>query len=477
MKILYYNWIQFDNEEKIGGGVNLYQHNLINALRHNAGYELYFLSSGWKYNPLKKEAYIKETKNIFKDKCHSFEVINSSIISPAFAIYMNPQKFVEDKDSYEIFKKFIEQYGPFDVIHFNNMEGLSINSLKIKEDYPNTKIIFSIHNYQPICPLVQYFQNHNNCICNDFNHGKECLKCAVCMPDKKEYLKRCKNYFYAKGSKVVFRILKPLIKIYTKLFKFQTKYIGSKATMKPEMYELYRKHNVQQINKYVDTVLAVSDRVRKIMISHGVKPEIIKTSYIGTKVAENELGHSIASIDKVFTISYLGYERIDKGYFFLLEALSELDDTIKSKLNVVLAVANIREKEARNKLQGFNNVKIYKGYNHEQLKEILSNVNLGVVPVLWEDNLPQVAIEMVANGVPILCSSFGGASELCNSELFKFKGADKEDFKTKLINLVNNPSLLGEYWKNHPNLITMDKHIEELEEIYGESHVKTSVVL
>lgn len=467
MKILYYNWVQFDNETRTGGGVNVYQYNLIDALKDRSDYELYFLSSGWKYNPFKKGIYIRETKNIFNEKCRTFEIINSSIIAPAFAIYMNPHKFIADKDSYEILKEFIEQYGPFDVIHFNNMEGLSINSLKVKEDYPDTKIIFSIHNYQPICPLVQYFQNHNNCICNDFDHGKECLKCAVCFPDKKEYINRYRNYLYAKLPKRVSQILKPLINIYTKLFKFKIKYYtGSKSAMKPEMYEKYRQYNIAQVNKYVDTVLAVSNKVREIMIQYGINPKIIKTSYIGTKVAENEIGHSIACKAEPFTISYLGYERIDKGYFFLLNALSKLDEKIKTKMNVVLAVAHIHENDARKKLNGFNNVKIYNGYRHEQLQEILSEVNLGIVPVLWEDNLPQVAIEMVATGVPILCSSFGGASELCKSELFKFKGADEKDFIEKLTRFVREPRLLQEYWVNHPALMTMEKHIMELIRYY-----------
>ena len=467
-KILYYNWVQFDNKNKIGGGVNIYQYNLIDELKDNPKYELYFLSSGLKYNPFKTYSYIRETKNKFAHKCKSYEIINSSIIAPAFAIYMNPKKFIEDTNSYKILKEFIMKYGPFDVIHFNNMEGLSINVLKIKEDFPNTKIIFSIHNYQPICPLVQYFQNHNNIICHDFKNGEECLKCSVWKPDKKEYIKKCRMYLLDKIPQFLLPILKPLINIFTKLFKFKTKeYTGSIKTMIPDEYARYRKHNIEQINKYVDVVLAVSDRVRMIMIDNGLNPDIIKTSYIGTKFANNEIGYSAAPKSDKLTIAYLGYERIDKGYFFLLESLTKLDDSIKQKINVVLAVANIHKAKAINALQGFNKVTIFNGYKHEQLKEILSTVNLGVVPVLWEDNLPQVAIEMVANGVPILCSSFGGASELCKSELFKFNGGDEKDFQEKLSTFVHNPSLLDEYWQHRNKLTTMKQHIQELDMYYG----------
>lgn len=466
MKILYYNWIQFDNEYDIGGGVNIYQRNLIDCLIKNTEHEIYFLSSGWKYNPLNQKTYIEQTQNMFGDKCKSFEIINSSVMAPAFAIYMHPQMFIEDVDSVEIFDKFIQEQGGFDVIHFNNIEGISVNVLKLKEKYPNTKFIISIHNYQPICPLVQYFQNHNTVICHDYKNGKECLKCSYSMPDKKEYYKRCRNFYYdmLKGKK---KLLRLPFKLFCKLYKYRSKqFIGSEKTMKPKYYALYRKHNIELFNKYADNVLAVSDRVRQILVEHGCDPKKVITSYIGTKFAATELKHSVATETKPFTIAYLGYERIDKGFFFFIDTLSKLDKNIAKNIDVLLAVANIHSKNFEKKLDNFNNVIVFNGYTHSALPYILKNVNLGVVPVLWEDNLPQVAIEMVALGVPILCSSFGGASELCKSNLFKFKGADERDFLDKLTYIVQNPECLKEYWLNHPSLTTMEQHINQLERIY-----------
>ena len=65
MKILYYNWIQFDNPQNIGGGVNVYQNNLIDYLTKHSNNEIYFLSSGYFYNALKDTPYIRKTKNCF----------------------------------------------------------------------------------------------------------------------------------------------------------------------------------------------------------------------------------------------------------------------------------------------------------------------------------------------------------------------------------------------------------------------------
>ena len=42
MKILYYNWEQFDNPKHIGGGVTVYLNNLITYLINNTDNEIYF---------------------------------------------------------------------------------------------------------------------------------------------------------------------------------------------------------------------------------------------------------------------------------------------------------------------------------------------------------------------------------------------------------------------------------------------------
>lgn len=467
-KILYYNWVQFDNYDQTGGGVTVYLRNLMNKLAQQNEHDIYFLSSGWKYNPLKEGPYIRKTQNIYNPKIKSFEIINSPIMAPAFVIFNSLIRYLNDDITEKLFIEFIKENGPFDVIHINNIEGISVNVLKIKEHFPNTKIILSIHNYQPICPLSQYFQYHNNCICKDYKEGEECLNCLTSSINKNEYVRRYRNYLFDLIDTKKFPPIKFLLKIYSKLYGYKNKqYLDSAENRNSLVYKRYREYNVSMINKYADLLLAVSEHTRDILIENGINPNIIKTAYIGTKITENQvMGNNSNKQTTPFTIAYIGYARIDKGYFFLLDALENLNKSIANKINVLLAVKNINKTFVRKKLKNFNKVIIYDGYTHGELPQIMSQVNLGIVPVIWEDNLPQVAIEMVACGVPILCSSFGGASELCKSEMFKYKGGEQLDFLDHLIQFVKNPSKLNEYWNNNISLITMDKHIEELFKFY-----------
>jgi glycosyltransferase involved in cell wall biosynthesis len=117
-------------------------------------------------------------------------------------------------------------------------------------------------------------------------------------------------------------------------------------------------------------------------------------------------------------------------------------------------------------LKKFRAVDFYDGYTHENLEEILQGVHLGLVPVLWEDNLPQVAIEFKSLGIPVLASEYGGASELSKSTHFSFSAAKKGDFKNKLREIMDQPGLINDYWENGMPLKTIQEHVDELLELY-----------
>ncbi len=462
MKILYYNWVPYDYHKIVGGGVQVYQKNLIDKLLStDSKDEIYFLSSGFKYNPFKRKTYFRKSQGSHDKRIKSYEIINSPILSPMVIAGSDIKKYTNNETIVNVFSDFIDYCGGFDVIHINNFEGITPSCMKIKEKYPNTKIVFSVHNYIPICPRAQYFQEKQGCICKNFCNGKECVKCF--QNEMIAYNERNENvYRFLKMAHIPRLLSKIISKVFYRSLK---KYFPAKHLSTAEDFKKFRESNIEYINKYVDIILAVSQRVADICIEHGMDPKKVKCSYIGTKFADNALDHRHNTTKKDdFTICYLGYARQDKGYFFMVDALSQLPTKYKKMINIVIAARGVKEPQ---KLSGFKSISIYDGYTHNNINDILANVDLGIVPVIWEDNLPQVAIEMSALGVPVLASSFGGASELTKSNLFRFQGADAEDFRAKLIKLIDDPDLLDEYYKRANKLQTMDGHIKELKNFYS----------
>jgi glycosyltransferase involved in cell wall biosynthesis len=110
----------------------------------------------------------------------------------------------------------------------------------------------------------------------------------------------------------------------------------------------------------------------------------------------------------------------------------------------------------------YRNIRIIDGYTHKTLDAVLEGVNLGVVPVLWEDNLPQVAIEMAARGITLLTSDRGGAQEIGNNPEFVFKAGSKRDFCVKLQRLISGEVSLGAFWSGPTTIRSMAEHTAEL---------------
>ena len=488
MKILFYNWVQFDDPEKRGGGVSIYQKNLIEKLSLDRTKDIYFLSSGIAYNFFKRKTYCRRTNNIYRDRCSTFELVNSGVLSPGHFCY-DAESVLHDAQTSRVFMEFINRHGPFDVIHLNNLEGVPADVLKIKAVYPNTKVFLMLHNYYPFCPQVNFWKRESE-KCHDYHDGFDCINClphrisreivvaAHCLAFHLKYLGVHPN---SRIFKRAFAMARPFYAAY--------RFIGRilengdarpvldgdapvlvELTQKAEYFANRRRTFVSLINDNVDKVLAVSRRVSEIAASYGIEKDNIEIAYIGTNHAEGESKYpKRQDFQQSLTLCYLGYMRRDKGFYFFLDTLERMSAEMAKRIDVIFATKNT-DAAAYERIEmlgkRLNKVFYSDGYTHEQLDDILRNADVGVVPVLWEDNLPQVAIEMVSRGVPIVTSDLGGASEIGDNAEFIFKNNDAEDLLNKLQRLLDRETLLSAFWDNAMKPVTFDEHVKQLQAAY-----------
>ena len=457
-KVLIYNWVPFDNPGRVGGGVTVYCRNLIaTILRESPTTQIYFLSCGFAYDATKDHPYLRATSNLFGGRVHSFEIVNSPVPADQWLIYKNPTIALKNPLLKEMLGEFLRHFGPFRVVHFNNLEGLSLDVLELKKEFPETRFLYSVHNYNAICLTGFYYQRHNHCICNAGHTAEDCARCS-----RVNMGSRVEEILYERG-----RLGNPQESCLPAVLWEQA--LGLTALEReatPEEQLSYARTATQKVNEHCDAILAVSERVREIVIRNGFLPQKTFLSYIGTEVAEGQVGHRSSHPKEGLRLVFLGgglhYE--EKGYPFLLRALSELGKEYARRIDLVLTTTDPEGSEIESALCAFRSVTVRHGYTHRELKSILRECDLSVVPVLWEDTLPQIAIESVAYGVPVLASDAGGAGELCDLPAFRFRHGDKEDFLQKLTAFVDHPETLGEYWHGHHGLVTLREHWKQLNE-------------
>ncbi len=484
MKILFYNWVDFLDDENRGGGVSVYQRNLLEELCKNNDHELYFLCSGISYDLFNIDVRIEKIKHGKKNlnnnilwKVKRYEIVNSKVLSPGHLSFGDDNQ-VFNTEMNQLFANFVQKHGGFDVIHFNNLEGIPASFLEIKKLYPSTKIILSMHNYYPFCSQVNLWYNESE-LCEDYFYGKKCISC-IPNQAKKEVVIRSNSSAYTlkkiginPTSKYFFRPFITLAgikkRIDTKINdkRYKDKKIFYRVSGHPFMER--REAIVNMINENCDHVLAVSQRVAEITIKYGVCSEIVCVDYIGTKFAElydkveNPTGR-IPTLGKL-NLAYLGYMRNDKGFFFLVDALYDMPPKIAENINLIIVAKNTNQ-EALNKIYHqiwkFNDIYYSNGYNHKNLDSILEKVDIGIIPSLWEDNLPQVAIEYHSRKIPIITSNRGGASELANNPNYVYDSLDKEQLYNILEKIIQGELTHDDYWSWARRPVSMSEHCNKL---------------
>lgn len=472
-RVLFYNWVPFDETERKGGGVTVYTRNLITEFRKRKDVEIYFLSSGRAYDLVNVDVRIEATENIFGQDVHSFQVVNSPVFSSALISFPFVETYLNDRLLLPLLKKFFEENGPFDVVHFQNWEGLSADCFRLKSYFPKTKFIYSLHNYYPFCPHVNLWKAAENCSCPE-NCGEACISCMpkdvfadkVRINQYVNYLTSCRK----EAPEKLLSLQKAAGDFYGET-RYDDKFRDPELKKKyAGLFQQFESENISGLNEGMDCILAVSERVRQIAISHGLKPEKTRASYIGHAMAEHRQKPRPIAPGRPLHIAYLGYMTEPKGFYFLLDALEampadrakELDVTIAAPMKDALALERVESIRQR-----FAGIHYYDGYTKENLPEILKTVAMGLVPVLWEDNLPQVAIEMKLSGIPVLSSDMGGAQELSGDPAFVFQAGNREDFLQHLLYLQKNRAKLLDYWKGGVVTPTMGEHIDELYRYYG----------
>ncbi|MFN7050649.1 MAG: glycosyltransferase, partial [Gemmobacter sp.] len=230
---------------------------------------------------------------------------------------------------------------------------------------------------------------------------------------------------------------------------------------------------VRLINENCDVVLGVSRRVCDVAAHFGIRADLLRTSYIGTaqapKWAETSAKPTILPADGMLTIAYLGYMRMDKGFFFLLDALEDLPDEMAARIRLVICAKRGEQATMRRitaLVERFADVLYADGYSHDNLDDLLADVDLGVVPVLWEDNLPQVAIEMHARHIPLLTADMGGAQELADCPAMTFRAGSTDSFTERLAAILAGEVAAADYWARAQAPVSMAAHVDELLAIF-----------
>lgn len=485
-RLLLCNWADLDDPERRGGGVAVYLRALSEALAGRDDIEVSFLSAGLAHDIRRRPPRWRRLSRP-GERPRRFEIVNSQVLAPGQDAFRLPAA-LEAPATEAAFADFLRAEGPFDAVHFHNLEGLPAAAPGVAAR-AGARVLATLHNYHPFCPQVNLWRRESE-PCDDYRDGRECVACLPAPPNP-EFVRRLhaaagllKRLRVRPGTET-FKVLHFLLsrglglahdalgrRDFPDALPSPRGLQGARfdSAAQAAVFRDRRARFVAALNRDCDAVLAVSERVREIAVAMGVAPERVRTAYIGTRAADLYAARRPAPRrGPGLRLAYLGYMRRDKGFPFLLEALEGLPRHLADRLALTVAAPRgapelmARMERLSPRLAGLTYLD---GYGHDQLDDILSDADCGVVPVMWEDNLPQVALEMHARRLPLLVSDRGGAQELSGAPGFVFRAGDAADFRARLAALIEGRTPLDAYWAQARAPTRMEDHVAALLETW-----------
>ena len=222
------------------------------------------------------------------------------------------------------------------------------------------------------------------------------------------------------------------------------------------------------LSNNVDCIVGVSDFVLKHHLYNGLFSQAkVKTAIINAKSFKSFSMPQPLSIRKNVRFGYIGGLVPAKGIELLLQTFAGQSELTE----ISLVVAGSGSTEYVKELEKFKSDRItFLGYSSPEF--FFSNIDVLVVPSLWNDTLPTVVFESLVNGVPVLGSSRGGIPEMIEDGKngFLFNPDTPEELAILIRKIALKPSLIDEMQvaalKSAQRFIDMNAWIDKYIELF-----------
>ncbi len=172
-------------------------------------------------------------------------------------------------------------------------------------------------------------------------------------------------------------------------------------------------------------------------INHGIRYKNIKTN------------NTIYNNKNEIVFGYAGSLNFHKGVHILLKAF----DSIENK-NIKLKIYGSGQEEYVNKLKDIakidDRVEFCGVFAEEQMGDILSLIDVIVLPSICYESYSLILHETLACNVPVIASNLGGMAEKIKDDFngYTFETGNYKSLKDKMEFIINNPEILNKMKEN-----------------------------
>ncbi len=337
------------------------------------------------------------------------------------------------------FDTILAEFKP-DLVHVMHAQNLSAEVIT-RAKSRGLRVIFSPTDFWFICPIVQ-LKRSDGTICE--GPGPQAEYCISCYTP--ELIPSSQQFVEAVHKRLP--VTKFLGKTLTAGIGYEA-YVSKKRVL-AEAATRKRPEVLREIGNSVDAITVPTEIMKTLFIKNGFDESLIEKVPFGIDTSKH------------------------KGLDILLKAFQLLPGEADAVLKVYGNTeqfpdyaAEILELADRSSIHK-EKIQFLGTFANDKLGEVLTEIDVLVVPSRWYENTPLVIQSALATRTPLIATDLGGMSELVksgeNGLLFKLN--DEEDLARQLESILHDRSKLLEFRKNIGPQRTVLDMVNDLERLY-----------
>jgi glycosyltransferase involved in cell wall biosynthesis len=364
------------------------------------------------------------------------------------------------------FRELCDQFKP-DIIQIVHAQNHSAAIIDVAEER-NIPVYFYSTDFWFVCPIVQ-LKRPDGAVCR--GPGPGAVKCLDCYTPKlfppleefKEALAR-KYPAAAKGKGGL------------QTLAAQSLHAAYIATKTPDAVQatLRRPGRLRDAANKMQAIMVPTKLMQDVFVENGINEKLIHHVPFGIRL-EALTPYTQKTPCDVTRIGFIGTLFEHKGVDLLIKAFLALPQEAKCSLSIYGSTDQFPEygkKLLDMAADGSKNAEkiSFKGtFPQAQFGEILSNLDVLVIPSRWYENTPLVMQSALATKTPLIATDLGGMAEIIDHGktglLFKLNSADS--LKEQLLRIINEPDLLRTFRGAIKEERSVGDMVDDIEKIYA----------
>jgi glycosyltransferase involved in cell wall biosynthesis len=241
----------------------------------------------------------------------------------------------------------------------------------------------------------------------------------------------------------------------------------------PAAFQRRRDVNVERLNR-VDVLVAQSARVAELYRLLGVDAERLRTMQLTLSHIEHLTPRRVVPRAPLTFATLAAFESESKGARLVVDAMRALEEHARAGRVRMIVFGHV-EPAYREEARAVAGIEVRGRYAPGALDRVLDEVDVGVMPSVWEEAYGYAGIEFLAKGIPVLANAIGGMTDYVHEGETGWlnRPCTADGLTTVMRRLVEHPELVEQVSAHvvaHRGEIvkTMAAHADEVDALYDE---------